>query len=286
MKKLFAMLLTLAMLTGLLAGCAGTPAATEPSTAAPAVSTEPASSEPKADGEEKLDLISNGVLTVGVEAAYPPFEYYAEDGTTIIGFDADVAAAVAQELGLELQFVDTAWDTIFQGCGTNYDVVISAACINEVRKQYVDFSDPYISNYQAIVVPADSDLTFSALTDLSGYSVSMQKETNSDIILQELVDTGSVANCVAVTNEKVTTCFEQLANGEVDVILCDSTVADGYVAKEPDEYKIAYVDADEVENFGIAMKKGDTVMAAAINQALQDLKDSGFLAECQTKWFG
>lgn len=286
MKKLFAMLLTLAMVTGLLAGCAGTPAATEPSTAAPAVSTEPASSEPKADGEEKLDLISDGVLTVGVEAAYPPFEYYAEDGTTIIGFDADVAAAVAQELGLELQFVDTAWDTIFQGCGTNYDVVISAACINEVRKQYVDFSDPYISNYQAIVVPADSDLTFSALTDLSGYSVSMQKETNSDIILQELVDTGSVTNCVAVTNEKVTTCFEQLANGEVDVILCDSTVADGYVAKEPDVYKIAYVDADEVENFGIAMKKGDTVMAAAINQALQNLKDSGFLAECQTKWFG
>lgn len=280
MKRIAAMLLGLTMTLGLLAGCAGTKA---PETT-PAAETAAGSTGTQETAQ--LDLISQGVLTVGVEAAYPPFEYYAEDGTTIIGFDADVAAAIAQELGLELQFVDTAWDTIFQGCGTNYDVVISAACINEVRKQYVDFSDPYISNYQAIVVPADSELTFSALTDLSGYSVSMQKETNSDIILQDLIDTGSVSNCVPVTNEKVTTCFEQLANGEVDVILCDSTVADGYVAKEPDVYKIAYVDGDEVENFGIAMKKGDTVMAAAINEALQNLKDSGFLAECQSKWFG
>lgn len=280
MKKIAAMLLGLTMTLGLLAGCAGTKAPEN----IPAAETAAGSTGTQEIAQ--LDLISQGVLTVGVEAAYPPFEYYAEDGTTIIGFDADVAAAIAQELGLELQFVDTAWDTIFQGCGTNYDVVISAACINEVRKQYVDFSDPYISNYQAIVVPADSELTFSALTDLSGYSVSMQKETNSDIILQDLIDTGSVSNCVPVTNEKVTTCFEQLANGEVDVILCDSTVADGYVAKEPDVYKIAYVDSDEVENFGIAMKKGDTVMAAAINEALQNLKDSGFLAECQSKWFG
>lgn len=276
MKKIFAMLLALVMTTGILAGCSG---AGKPETTPPATGNT-------GSALTDLDLISDGVLTVGVEAAYPPFEYYAEDGTTIIGFDADVAAAVAEELGLELQFVDTAWDTIFQGCGVNYDVVISAACINEERKQYVDFSDPYISNYQAIVVPADSDLTFSALTDLSGYSVSMQKETNSDIILRNLMDTGSVTDCVSVTNEKVTTCFEQLANGEVDVILCDSTVADGYVAKEPDVYKIAYVDSDEAENFGIAMKKGDTAMAAAINQALQNLKDSGFLAECQTKWFG
>lgn len=279
MKKITALLLALVMTVGILAGCSGTE---KPETTPPATENV----DPASQGQIDLDLISNGVLTVGVEAAYPPFEYYAEDGTTIIGFDADVAAAIAEELGLELQFVDTAWDTIFQGCGVNYDVVISAACINEERKQYVDFSDPYISNYQAIVVPADSDLTFAALTDLSGYSVSMQKETNSDIILRNLMDTGSVTNCVSVTNEKVTTCFEQLANGEVDVILCDSTVADGYVAKEPDVYKIAYVDSDEVENFGIAMKKGDTVMAAAINQALQNLKDSGFLDECQTKWFG
>ena len=280
MKKIFAMLLALAMTASLLVGCGSAGQPETPSATAPA-STASGSQE-----GAKLDLISEGVLTVGIEAAYPPFESYAEDGTTIIGFDADVAAAMAEELGLQLRFVDTAWDTIFQGCGVNYDVVISAACINEERKQYVDFSDPYVSNYQAIVVPADSSLTFSALTDLSGYSVSMQKETNSDIILRNLMDTGSVTDCVSVTNERVTTCFEQLANGEVDVILCDSTVADGYVAKQPDVYKIAYVDHDEAENFGIAMKKGDTVMAQAINQALAALKDSGFLEECQTKWFG
>ena len=88
MKKIAAMLLGLTMTLGLLAGCAGTKAPEN----TPAAETAAGSTGTQETAQ--LDLISQGVLTVGVEAAYPPFEYYAEDGTTIIGFDADVAAAI------------------------------------------------------------------------------------------------------------------------------------------------------------------------------------------------
>lgn len=279
MKKILALLLVLTMTMTLLVGCG---------------SNADKSNTPSSDNtvpQSNIDisnvkLISDGVLSVGVEIGYPPFEFYAEDGVTPVGFDVDIATAIAETLGLKVNFVDTAWDGIFQGIGVNYDVVISAASITPLRKETMDFSNPYITNYQAIVVPADSDLTFGALTDLSGYSVSMQKETNSDIILDDLIGTGSVTDCVPVTNEKVTTCFEQLTNGEVDVVLCDSSVADGYVAKSPELYKIAYLDEAEAEQFGVALKKGDTAMADVINAALAQLEASGYLADSTAKWFG
>lgn len=285
MKKLTAVLLVLCMVMVMLAGCGGSAKPTEPADTSSApvdTGSEPVDTASAAE----LNLIAPGVLTVGMEIGYPPFEYYAEDGVTPIGFDVDMISAIADSLGLEVNFVDTSFDAILQGIGTNYDIAVSAVTINSERLESVDFSTPYINNYQAVVVRADSDLTFSSLTDLSGCSVSLQKATTSDELLQELVDTGSVTDCVATANEKITTSFVQLTNGEVDVVLCDSTVADGYLAKNPELYKLAYLDEDEPEQFGIAMKKGDTAMAEALNGALAQLEESGFMADNTAKWFG
>ncbi len=269
MKKVLALILMASMLLCGLAGCSAAP------------SDDQQAAAPAAD----LGLIADGVLTIGMEIGYPPFEYYAEDGTTAIGFDVDFAHALGEAMGLEVNLINTAWDGIFEGIGTNYDVVISAVTISPERQETMDFSTPYINNYQAIVVPKGSDLTFSALTDLSGYAVSMQKETNSDILLDDLISTGSVTNCTPVTNEVVTTSFEQLSNGEVDVVLCDSTVADGYVTREPDKYEIAFVDEAEPEQFGVAIKKGNTAMVEAVNAAMAILESEGFFTDNNSKWF-
>lgn len=277
MKKLIAILLTMVMALTLLAGCANQPAdGTTPGTGAAKGNID----------TSKLNLISDGVLTVGSQISYPPFEMYAEDGVTPIGYDMDLAAAIADKLGLEVNYVDTAWDGIFEGIGVNYDVVISGVTINAKRMQTMSFSTPYVANYQAVVVPANSDLTFGALTDLSGYSVAMQKETTSDLLLDELIGTGSVTDCAPVTNESVTTCFEQLTNGEVDVVLCDSTVADGYVASSPELYKIAYLDEAEHEEFGVAIGKDDAAMVEAVNAAIAELEAEGYMDALYTKWFG
>ncbi len=232
-----------------------------------------------------LDLMKNGALTIGVEIGYPPFEDFANDGVTPIGYDIDFANALGEKLGLEVVFINTAWDGIFQGIGVNYDIVISAVTITEERKDSMDFSDPYIDNYQAVVVRADSDLKIENFLDLEGLALAVQKETTSDILISDYISTGSLNSTVA-QNEKVITCFTQLDNQEIDAVVVDSTVADGQVGKYPEKYKIAYLDKSEAEQFGVAIKKGNAALQAAINEAIAELKEEGFLQENTEYWFG
>lgn len=232
-----------------------------------------------------VTLMNDGQLTVGVEIGYPPFEDFAEDGKTPIGYDIDFGYALAEKLGLEIVHINTAWDGIFEGIDTNYDVVISAVTITDERKETMSFSDPYINNYQAVVVPKGYEGIISGFDDLDGLSIAVQKETTSDVLMSDYVDTGSISATISA-NEKITTCFTQLENGEVDVVVVDSTVADGYIASNPDAFMIAYVDESEPEQFGVAMGKDNAALQAAINEAIAQLEAEGFFADNVAHWFG
>ena len=232
-----------------------------------------------------VDLMNEGTLTVGVEIGYPPFEDFAEDGKTPIGYDIDFGYALAEKLGLEILHINTAWDGIFQGIGQNYDVVISAVTITDERKESMSFSDPYINNYQAVVVRSDFEGTIDGFEDLDGLSLAVQKETTSDVLMSDYVDTGSITATISA-NEKITTCFTQLENGEVDSVVVDSTVADGYVASNPEAFTIAYVDQSEPEQFGVAMAKDNVELQTAINEAIAQLEEEGFFQESIAHWFG
>lgn len=100
----------------------------------------------------EVNVLNAGYLTVGSEIGYPPFEDYAEDGKTAIGYDMDLVKAIAIKLGLDVKVIDTAFDTILAGIGTNYDIVAAAVTIDADRAKQVDFSDPYIVNYQTVVI--------------------------------------------------------------------------------------------------------------------------------------
>ncbi len=243
-----------------------------------------------AQTESKYDLsgvtlMSEGVLSVGEEVGYPPFEDFAEDGTTPIGYDVDIITEVARRLGLKVNIINTAWDGIFAGIDNNYDVVCSACTITDERKQSMAFSTPYISNYQAVILKAGDTRTISSFNDLDGMTVALQKETTSDELISDYKSTGTI-NVEIVANEKILSCFTQLDNGEVDAVVVDSTVADGYLAKNPDAYIYAYRDEAEAEYFGIAMGKDNTALKAAIDQALADMEADGFIAETYAYWFG
>jgi len=98
------------------------------------------------------DTVNPGTLTVGTEIGYPPMEYTTENGQEYIGFDIDVAAAIAEILGLEVKYVNTSWDGIFEGLGKKqYDCVISAVSITEDRKNAYLLTEPYVANAQCIV---------------------------------------------------------------------------------------------------------------------------------------
>jgi polar amino acid transport system substrate-binding protein len=288
MKKSIFILLVLFITVFTLAGCSGGDAETAAEPAAePAEEAAEEAAEELASGIDmsEVSLMNEGKLTIGVEIGYPPFEDFAEDGTTPIGYDIDFGYALADKLGLEVLHINTAWDGIFQGIDTNYDVVISAVTITEERKESMSFSDPYINNYQAVVITADSDAAIASFNDLDGMAIAVQKETTSDVLMSDYVDTGSIDATISA-NEKITTCFTQLSNGEVDAVVVDSTVADGYLASNSGEFQIAYLDKSEPEQFGVALGKDNAALQAVINEAIAQLEAEGFFEENLAHWFG
>ena len=231
-----------------------------------------------------VKTVEKGKLSVGVEIGYPPFEMMAEDGKTEEGYDIDIITGVAERLGLEVNFVNTAFDGIFKGIDKNYDVVCSAITITKERKKTMLFSDPYIDNYQAVVVKKDSKAKISSFKDLEGLQIALQEGTTSKEIMDDLIGTKTLKKAKYIQSEKVTGCFTQLKNGEVDAVLVDSTVADGQVAKDKD-LKIAWKDDSEPEQFGIAMGKKNTALQKAINAALKDMNEKGEIDDAYDYWF-
>lgn len=260
--RIGAIVLSVVMLTALLGGCA------------------------KKQTAGDLGLLKDGVLQVGMEIGYPPFELY--EGTTPVGFDVDLGTEISKIMGVTVEFQDTAWDGIFDGLDIdNYDCVISAVTINATRKETMDFSDHYIENWQSIVVKKGTE-PIKSMKGLEGLNVGYQNETTSDEYLAAMMDAGEVT-CQIAEYDKVLNCFDDLRLGRLNAVLCDSTVADGYISREPENFEISWLQSSEegaeAEVFGVAVKKGNQKLLDAVNDAIKQLRDNGTLDQLRLKWF-
>jgi polar amino acid transport system substrate-binding protein len=228
--------------------------------------------------------LKQGVLKVGMEIGYPPFEYYDEDGKTPIGFDVELGKAVADKLGVQVEFVDTAWDGIFAGLDTDkYDVIMSAVTITDERKANYNFSTPYIGNGQAIILAKDSTLTVNGPESLANLRVGYQAETTSDIFMTKKADAG--LKFTAEEYDKVMNAYDDLKLGRCDAVVSDSLVAVSYLGKPDTVYKQAWAGTPD-EYFGVCMKKGNDQLTDAVNKALADMKADGTLKNIYLKIFG
>jgi polar amino acid transport system substrate-binding protein len=220
--------------------------------------------------------IKPGVLSVGLEIGYPPMEYLAEDGKTPIGFDVSMGKAVAERMGLKVEFVDTAWDGIFAGVDTRkYDCIMSSVTITPARMGAHNFSKPYIQNTLAIVLPSDSTLNVQSPTDLANLRIAFQEETTSDFYMQEREAEG--LKCSLFRYEKVMYCFDEMQLNRIDAIMTDLLVAYEYVTRPGNPFKIVWQGGEE--EFGICMKKGNDALTEAVNKALDELFDDGTMVK-------
>jgi polar amino acid transport system substrate-binding protein len=236
-------------------------------------------SEVQTDSTALSDSITlrPGILSVGMEIGYPPMEYLADDGITPIGFDVSMALALGEKLGMEVDFIDTAWEGIFAGVDTDkYDCVISSVTITDERLLVHNFSIPYIENTLAIVIRKDSKFNnIQSPHDLAGLNVAYQGDTTSDHYMQNLTaETGM--QFIPRSYDKVMNCFDDLANGRVDVIITDLLVAYEYLSRAND-LEIVWQGGDE--QFGICMKKGNDALTQAIDEALNELFDEGTMLQ-------
>lgn len=225
------------------------------------------------------DIKAKGAIKVGLEGTYPPFNYQDESGK-LTGFEVELAQALAKELGVEAQFQPTKWDGILAALESRrLDVVINQVTISDERRKKYDFSAPYtVSGIQALTRKADGDSIKSA-QDLAGKKVGVGLGTNYEQWLRENVPQADVR-----TYDDDPTKFQDLNVGRIDVILVDRLAAFEMVAKTGGRLAVAG-DAFSRQASGVALRKGNPELLAAIDAALARLKADGTLKQLSEKWF-
>ncbi len=253
----------------LVAGCSKTPEPAKPAAATPA----PAAAAPAPAAK---------VYVVGTDAAYAPFESQAPGGE-IVGFDVDVVKAVAAKAGMELKFVNTPWEGIFKTLDTGErDLVVSAVTITDERKLTMEFSAPYFNANQLIAVKQDSKV--SKFDDLKPLKVGVQTGTTGDEVVQKLLGKTS-ANIKRF--ESTPLALKELEAGGVNAVVADNGVVQHYIQNNPAAKFKSVSDASFTpEQYGMAMKKGNTELQKKINDALAAIQSDGSLDAIHVKYFG
>ena len=281
MKKLTALLLGTAMVLSL-AACGGS-ASTASSEAA---SSEAASSEETSEaassetasestGAAELTTVTAGKLTMSTNAAFPPYEMTADDGS-FEGIDIEVAAAIADKLGLELQIDDMDFDAALLATQSGKsDMVMAGVTVTDERQKVMDFSDTYAEGIQSIIVPEDSDIA--SVDDLAGKTIGTQRGTTGYIYCTDDFGEDSV-----VAYDDGLTAVQALNNGQVDAVVIDNAPAKEFVAANTG-LKILDT-AYAQEDYAIGVAKGNTALLDAINGALKELQADGTLQSIVDKY--
>lgn len=231
-----------------------------------------------ADGDTLSKVQEEGVLKIGTEGTYAPFTYY-DDTDTLVGYDVEIAQAVAKKLGVEAEFVETSWDGIIAGLDAKrFDAVFNQVTITEERQEKYNFSEPYTYAHGALIVSADND-EIQSFEDLKDHSVAASLTSDWATMAEEYG--GSVVSTTEFT-ESVTLVETKRA----DAVLNDELVFYDYKETTGDDGIKIVALTDEVNKNAVLIRKEDTTLVEAIDEALAELREEGVLTELSEKYFG
>lgn len=212
-------------------------------------------------------------LVMATNAEFPPYEYH--EGDKIVGIDVEICQAIADELGKELVIEDMAFDSVITSVYTGKaDLGAAGLTITEDRLKNINFSDPYATAAQVIIIKEDSDIA--SPDDLVGKTIGVQLGTTGDIYAEDIED---------ATLERYNKGFEAvqaLLQGKIDAVIIDNEPAKVYVSQN-DGLKIVD-EAFTYEEYAIAIAKDNTKLLDDVNAAIKKLKDSGKLDEIVAKY--
>ena len=277
MKKVFALALTVLMVMSMFAGCgsSNTAKTTTAATEAPATTAaaETTAAETTAAAAE-LKTVEAGKLIMSTNAAFPPYEMVADDGS-LEGIDVEVAGAIAGKLGLELVVDDMDFDAALLAVQQNKsDIVMAGVTVTEDRQLVMNFSDSYATGVQVVIVKEGSDVT---LDNLGEKMIGTQRGTTGYIYTS-----GDYGDDHVTAYDNGASAVQALLNGQVDCVVIDSAPAEAFVAANAG---LTILDTEYVtENYAIGVNKDNTALLDAINQALAELTADGTIQSIVDKY--
>lgn len=219
-----------------------------------------------------------GVLTVATEGTYAPFSYY-NDKNELVGYDVDIAKAVAKKLNLKIDFLTAPWDAMLAAFDSGKaDAVFNQVSITDERKKKYEFSEPYTVTYGAIIVKKDNN-SIKSFNDLKG-------KKNADSATSNWAKVAASYGAQNVTVDSFAKSMELLIAGRVDTVIRTNVVFYDFLKERPNApVKIAATGIDK-DYAGVAIQKGNTELKEQINKALDELSKEGKLKEISLKYFG
>ena len=279
MKKLVSMAIAAALVLGL-AAC-GSTAGSAASSDSEASSTESsAASESAAETSADSDLAyiqGNGKMVIGY-TVYEPMNYTDENGV-FTGFDTELATAVCEKLGVEPEFVEITWDTKeTELAAKSIDCIWNGLTLTADREANMACTNAYVKNAQVIVMKADGEYTSTA--DLVGKTIVAEAGSAGETTIQE-DENLSQADFVPKTVQ--TDCLMEVAAGTADAAILDLTLASAMIGEGTDYANLTIKDELNVEEYGVAFRKGSDV-AEAVNTAFDELKEDGTMQALADKY--
>ena len=241
------------------------------------------------------DKKDEATLVMATNAAFPPYEF--KEGDKIVGIDAEIAAAIAEKLGMKLEIVDVDFGAVLTGVSEGkYDMGMAGITVTEDRKKTMDFSNTYATGIQVIIVNEGSEITSldslfvfddegnpTALQN-TDIKIGVQQSTTGDIYSSDAVtkwgfndlnEDGSIKTDRVVRYKTGADAIQALKTGKVDCVIIDNEPAKSFVKANEGIHILEGENEYAVEDYAICVKKGNSELLDKINKALADLKADG-----------
>ena len=262
-----------------LAGCSSNNSSSAASSTASSAASDGASSAAAAN--DLLSTIQNrGTLIVALEGAWQPWSYH-DESDTLVGYDVEVSRAIAEKLGVEPEYVESDWDSLFAGMDAGrYDLVCNGVEITEERSKTYDFTAPYGYIHTALAVKKDND-TITSFEDLNG-------KTTANSLASTYMELAESYGATVQGIDTLEETIQLLTAGRIDATLNADVSFYDYLNVHPDaDFKIV-AQTEEASHVAIPLRKGDETasLLEAINNAIDELRADGTLTELSERYVG
>lgn len=227
-----------------------------------------------ANTSSAADSSAKETLTMVTNAEFPPYEYY--EGDNVVGIDAEIAQLIADKLGMDLEIVDVAFESIVPGVQAGkYDMGMAGMTVSEERLESVNFSSSYATGVQVVIVKEDGPIA--SLDDISGKMIGVQTNTTGDIYAS-----GDYGDEYVTRYDNGALAVEGLKSGKVDCVIIDNEPAKAYVAANEG---LKILDTEyTVEDYAICFAKENTELQEKVNGALEALIADGSVQKIIDKY--